>query len=315
MINKPFLSICIPALGRLEYVTNTLKSIYSEHTLSKVSLSEFEVIISDNDEKGELQILLSKFNYPNFKYYQTKCEGFQNSFYALTYGNGEFLKLHNSQELWNEGALIEILNLIKENIENKPMLFFSSGILLKGKTITAKNFDEFIFKTSYFTSWSNPFGIWKSDFDKIPSNIELAPIFPQTTILMTQIQKSEYLIVDKKYFTTQFVKKRKGYNKFEAFCIEYPSILRTAFEAHTISKNTYNKILKDILFEFLPLLYFNVKIARREFFSAENFEENIKCYFPKGSYYLVIFLSFFVPFKIIVRKLYMNYYLKSKFES
>jgi hypothetical protein len=313
MTQKPLLSICIPALGRLEYVTNTLNSIYSDSALSIVDFSEFEVIISDNDENGSLKVLLDEFKYPNFKYFQTNCKGFQNSYFALTFGKGEFLKLHNSQELWNEGALVEMLNLIKINLDKKPFLFFSSGILMKGNVLKASNFNEFIYKTSYFTTWSNPFGIWKEDFDKIPRDIELAPIFPQTTILFTQVNKQEYLIIDKKYFTTQFVKKRKGYNKFEAFSVEYPSILKSSLNNNNITEATYKKILNDILYEFLPLLYFNVKIARREFFSSENFKENIKKYFPKGSYLIVILLSFLVPFKIIFRKIYMMYFLKSKF--
>lgn len=48
MQNIPVISICIPANGRIEYVRNTLKSIYNDESFSKLILNDFEVILSDN---------------------------------------------------------------------------------------------------------------------------------------------------------------------------------------------------------------------------------------------------------------------------
>ncbi|MER0438945.1 glycosyltransferase [Emticicia sp. W12TSBA100-4] len=312
MIKKPILSICIPAHGRLEYVINTLESIFSVENLRNVELSEFEVIISDNDEKGALKVLSEIFKYPNFKYFQTDCKGFENSYFVLTYGNGEFLKLHNSQELWNEGSLFRVINLIKNNLQKKPLLFFTSGILLKGEIIEVNTFNDFIFKTSYFTSWSNSFGIWNEDFNKVSIDCILNKLFPHTSLLVTQHYKHEFKIVDIPYFSTQFVKKRGGHNKFQAFTVEYPTIVTDLFNKGLITKKTKKRVFRDLLCEYFPLLYFNVKVSRRETFSSEGFEQNLEIFFPKGSIYLVVFLSFIIPIKIIFRKIYLNYILKSK---
>lgn len=82
MINteiNPILSICIPCFGRLDYVRNTLKSIYQDN--ADVPLDEYEVVISDNDPKQAISILTDEFKaYPNLHYFHTECEGFMNSY-------------------------------------------------------------------------------------------------------------------------------------------------------------------------------------------------------------------------------------------
>lgn len=98
------------------------------------------------------------------------------------------------------------------------------------------------------------------------------------------------------------MKGRSGHNKFHAFTYEYPSLIDTACKGGRITQETRNKILRDILFDYLPLLYFNVKIARRESWSADGFEEDIKVFFPKGSLWKVKVLSFIAPIKAYIRK-------------
>lgn len=312
MLTRPYISFCIPAFGRLEYLRNTLNSIYTAENIKNISFDSYEVIISDNDKNASLSILKQEFNYPNFIYKITDCEGFMNSYHVLGYGNGHYLKLHNSQELFNLNALASVLNIVKSNIELKPLIFFSSGLLKLGKNYCVETFDNFMYETSYFTTWSNAFGIWKDDFDKIPKNLKLDYIFPQTSIMLTQYNKDKFLIIDKHYFSTQFVKKRSGYNKFQAFSVAYPSMIEDLYLQGIISLKTKKKILNSLLLEFLPLLYFNVKIARRESFSSDNFKRNIKQYFPKGAFWLVVLLSFVVPFKILWRKLVIKYKFRSE---
>jgi glycosyltransferase involved in cell wall biosynthesis len=308
-----FLSICIPAYGRLEHIRNTLKSIYSSRHLEEVDFSSYEVIVCDNDKKASLKVLCDEFKFPNFHYFNTNCEGFMNSYHVLTYGRGKFLKLHNSQELWNPGSLPKIIDLINDGLKDKPLLFFTSGLLKRGDTFYEDSFDGLLSQTFYLSSWSNAFGIWKEDFDKISSSLSMNQFFPHTSLLLTQAFKTKYVICDQRFFTTQFVKKRGGHNKFLAFSVEYPSIIDQAFRAGLIEESTKKLILRNVLLEYLPLLYFNVKIAKRETFASEGFEENIRIYFPKGGYFLVVLLSAFVPFKILWRKFKNRYVLKSEF--
>ena len=56
-MNDPIVSICIPCYKRIQYVRNTLRSIYEEN--SDVPLSDYEVVISDNDSDHEVKQLLA----------------------------------------------------------------------------------------------------------------------------------------------------------------------------------------------------------------------------------------------------------------
>lgn len=299
MDSDPIISICIPCFKRLEYIKNTLRSIYENN--SDVELTEYEVIVSDNDPNRELCVLEKECQHPNFHYYSTHCEGFFNSYYSLTYGKGHYLLLHNSQELFRKGSLRYIIDLVKKNSE--CYLFFSSGFLLNGSTRTYSDFDGFMQDVSFWSSWSNAFGIWKDDFEKVKDNTVLNQLFPHTSLFLSQYYHKEYMICDVPLFETQFVKGRSGHNKFHAFTYEYPSLIDKTYKNNHITKWTRKKILNDILYDYLPLLYFNVKISKRESWSADGFEEDIKVFFPKGSLWKVKFLSFIAPLKAYIRKI------------
>lgn len=311
MYNSPIISICIPANGRIEFTRNTLKSIYSEENCSKVALSDFEIILSDNDPNYGLECLKVEFPFENFSYINTKSEGFLNSYHVLTYAKGNFLKLHNSQETFNPNSLSKIIEFIKSVDISKPCVFFTSGFLNNGRIRYYNSFDDFMSNLSYWSSWSNGFGIWKDDFDVIKERIELNTLFPHTSLFLTQFGKKTFLINDEPLFKTQFVKKRGGHNKFYAFSVAYPSLIIASYFNGHIKLATKDKILKDILRHYLPLLFFNVKIAKRETFDSRGFIQDIKKFFPKGSYFQVVLLSFISPFKLIWRKIKITYFLKS----
>ena len=61
MVMSPLISICIPCYKRVDYVINTLNSIYRDN--SDVSLDLYEVIISDNDPQKEVLSIIDQFNY------------------------------------------------------------------------------------------------------------------------------------------------------------------------------------------------------------------------------------------------------------
>jgi len=313
MQNTPVISICIPANGRIEYVRNTLKSIYNEENYSNLSLTDFEVILSDNDPYFGLECLKKEFPYENFFYFSTDCEGFLNSYYVLTYAKGSFLKLHNSQEIFKSGSLSKIIDFIKSLDKSKPCIFFTSGFLTNGKLRHYNRFDDFMYDLSYWSSWSNGFGIWKEDFDVIKGNIELNNLFPHTSLFLTQNNKKKFVLNDEPLFTTQFVRKRGGHNKFHAFSIVYPSLIKASYDSGHIKLDTMNKILKDILYNYLPLLFFNVKIAKIETFSSDGFRQNLKVYFSERSYLKVMCLSLIIPIKVVWRKIKIKYLLKTEF--
>lgn len=306
-MSNPLLSICIPAFGRRELLKNTIISIYKG--LESAEIYDFEVIVSENDSTRQLESLLKEFNYPNLKYFYTECEGFLNSFYVLTYATGQFLLLHNSQELFCDNSLKTILEVIKNNEVDRPLISFTSGFLLNGKTRSYDDFNKFMSDLSFWSSWSNSFSIWKDDFDLIKDKVELNPLFPHTSIFATQCIKKKFLIVDDVLFKTQFVPKRGGHNKFHAFSVEYPSILYKLKQGGFLSEDVYCKILNSIFTDFLPSLYFNVKICGVEKFESDGFKDDLKVYFPNKCYYSIILLSLLSPFKKIYSKIKKKFLL------
>lgn len=302
-MTQPLVSICIPCFGRVEYVRNTLKSIYESN--NEVPLDMYEVVISDNDPQQSVKSLLPSFDYPNLRYFYSDCEGFMNSYYVLTYAKGAFLKLHNSQFKFREGTLKHLIHEVKSIIDEKPLVFYSNGMIYSGKSEFFDSFDKFFFRLSYWPSWSNGFSIWKEDFDAI-KNISLNQLFPHSSLFITQHSKSAFVVNDCYWFDSQRVYGRGGHNKFKAFTIDFPSLVDECYTNKWISQTTKNHVLNGILIKFLPSLLFNKYIARIENFEIDGYRENIKKYFPKGSYWLTWFLLLTVPFEVIHRRLFLN---------
>lgn len=296
-MHNPILSICIPCYKRIQYVRNTLRSIYEEN--SDVPLSDYEVVISDNDSDHEVKQLLLEFRYDNLFYYATDCEGFMNSYHVLKYGRGGLLKLHNSQVLFRKGTLRFLVEEAKYCLKYKFSFFYTNGFLYKNKSKFYPSFDSFFNGLSYWPSWSNGFSIWKEDFEKI-REVSLAPLFLHTSLFITQHNKQSYVINDNYLFETQRVKGRSGHNKFEAFTIHFPVLVNDCYKNGWITKRT-KIILNDILKEFLPILLFNKYIARVERFDITGYRSNIKKYFPRHAFATTILYITLVPFKLIMR--------------
>lgn len=296
----PLLSICIPCYGRVEYVRKTLKSIFNDN--NDVPLEKYEIIISDNDPKKAIETLMQEFQFPNLKYFHTKCEGFMNSYHVLTHASGELLKLHNSQTIFKKGSLQKIIQEIKSVRDKKTLLFYTNGLLGKLKSMQFNSFESFMYSLSYWSSWSNGFCIWKEEFEKIDI-IKPNKLFPHTSLFLTQYHALSYIINDQVLFEVQRIPKRGGHNKFEAFTIEYPSLIDECYKQGHISFKCKQHIMKDIMLTYLPSLLFNKYIARIETFESTGFKQNLKKYFPSYTYPLVWLLTITVPFKLIYRKI------------
>ena len=306
-MNRPIVSICLPCYGRVDYVRNTLKSIYEDN--QEVSLDDYEVVISDNDPTQAVKALMAEFGYTNLHCHYTECEGFMNSYHVLTYANGMLLKLHNSQVMFRQGALAKLVDEARTYLLRRPMIFYTNGFRYKGDSREYGSFDSFFDALSYWPSWSNGFSIWKEDFDKL-RGVGLNRLFPHTSLFITQHDKDAYVVNDRHWFDTQRVKGRSGHNKFEAFTIEFPSLVEECRVNGWIAEATKKRVLHDVLTEFLPILLFNKYVARIERFDISGYRQNIKQYFPPGAFYLSILCVAAVPFRLAYRRLYYRFQMK-----
>lgn len=284
-MSKILLSICIPTNGRIEILNNTLDSIF----LQAKDFSEFEVILSDNSTSDDMSVLLNKFkDIPNIVYKKTESSGFMNSINALSMGSGELLKLHNNYTELKIGSLDIIIKTIKENLANKPLLFFSS-LSLKQKSIEEyDNFDEFMCSLSFYSSWSTGFSIWKSDFIKY-SNIDYNKMFPHTSLLLEQNKKKLYIINNEDLFSNQNTPTKGGYNLFRTFCVDYLNMLNDSFNNGNISHSTFNHIKEHMYLSFLVPWYYQTKISRNNFtYDLTGIKSSLEIYYPKYYYYLMV---------------------------
>lgn len=116
-----------------------------------------------------------------------------------------------------------------------------------------------MYNLSYWSSWSNGFNIWKSEFDKIDKNLKLNKLFPHTSLFLTQHQAKLFCINDNLLFDVQRIPKRGGHNKFEAFTIEYPSLLDECCKKGHISTKCKNTYYLELWYSFFRL-YFLINI-------------------------------------------------------
>jgi len=297
----PYLSLCIPTYNRLDILQNTLESIYSN--LNEVDLCNFEVIVSDNEPNQSSKEIVDKFEYENIHYYSTDCEGFLNSFKALKYGKGSFLKLHNNYTTLRKGTLKSLIAEIRNNQCNKPTIFYTDGMKQFGSVRKFDTFNLFINELSYFSSWSTGFGIWKVDFDNCSFGLDINNYFPQTSLLLSQSFKSEFIINDKPLFKNQDVPKKGGYNIFKVFSVDYIRLIEQSYKRNEITIKTFKKIKSDLLLNYLSARYFKTVIMRTDNFDKNDIKKNLKIYYSAFSYYLLIISALFSPIKFGIRKI------------
>jgi len=308
MPNKPYLSICIPTYDRLEILKNTIESIYSD--LRGVSMDEFEVIISDNERNQSSKSVVDTFNYVNLLYFSTDCEGFLNSFNSLQCGNGQFLKLHNNYTMFHKGTLKKIIDNVKDNYIEKPIIFYTNGLKKTGEIKAFDSFNAFMYDLSYFSSWSTGFSICASDFHNICDSLEINNYFPQTSLLLCQSKKTAYIINDKPIFDDQKIPNKGGYNIFKVFSVDYVSLIEHCYFRKEISLETFRKIKSNLLFDYLSMRYFKTVIIRIDKFEKSNIKESISTYYSSLSYYLMILMSLLSPLKFVIRKIKVSFFSK-----
>ena len=287
---EPLLSICIPTYNRLEILIRTIDSIYAGVTEEMLNL--FEVVVSDNSKEHDCQAIVSKYSqYSNFHYYTSECEGFLNSYYALSYGKGKYLKLHNNTALLKEGALCHMIELINQNTQKQPGIFFTDGYRLKGRVIHCRHYE----------------GIWKDDFERA-KGVDLNCYFPQTSLFVTQNGKHSFIVDDYNLFVTQNVPQKGGYNIFKAFSVDYLNIIKSQRDKNYISETCYNYIKSSLLYGFLSVRYFKTVIAKMDKFDHADIKANMLINYSRFDYFKFILASFWGPFRYIGRELFRKYF-------
>ena len=285
MNNKPIISLCIPTNGVLEWISHVIDSIYAQG----VGLDKFEVVIVDNGKnhsffeyvQGQMKI------HPNIRYKRIKCPIFMNEIETYKMAQGVFIKFINHRTLLLEGTLAKWISFIEENYDDKPIVYFSNGVLDKFYCdYKFDRFEDFISNLSYWSSWSTGMAIWKEDLEQIDFN-GTSELFPHTIILFRNWRGRDYIIDNRIYLSEiPHTSKNKGkYDLFYAFSVEYPTLLLNLYRNKDISIDTFLKLKKEA-FDFIMECHRLFCEEMQECsYDLDSFDNNIEVFFSKDYAY------------------------------
>lgn len=254
MTTIPLFSICIPTYNRAENLRECIESIIKQDAFNPENI---EIVISDNCSTDNTEEVVKSYTekYSNIYYYRNEKNVTMENFpIVLSEANGELAKLTNDTTIFKEGSLQRIIEIIKANIEIKPVVFFlNSG---KDNNCYCENLEDFLYNVSYYTTWIGGFSLWREDREGIRNNLYGCDTFLwQLPVIVNSVIKHERSYIVNELLFTNFVdaNKRVGaYNSslYSIFYENYFSLLDEIFEKNPISNNCYKWLKKDLLFNF-----------------------------------------------------------------
>lgn len=262
-MREVLVSLCMPTNGVSEWVFPVLDSIYMQNCDDSL----YEVVITDNGSNIEFKNKIKDYlkQYSNLIYVETDALPFLNEIEAYKNANGELIKFVNHRTKLLPGTLKKLIDFSKSNINSKPIIYYSNGILKKAKEIFKYNsFDEFVKNLSYYSSWSTGMAMWKSDLKDILNNsLNYNELFPHTNILFFTQNRKEYIINNTIIFDEipQGKIPKGNYDIFFAFGIEYPSVICDLFRTNSISIETCRYVINQNLY-FVTESYFKYFIKK-----------------------------------------------------
>lgn len=309
------LSLCIPTYNRASYLDKCLKSIIKQLGNN----DEVEIIISDNvseDNTGEIAAFYtSKYN--NVKYFRndTNIGGDKNFIEALKRGNGKYLKLLNDYVAFKDGCALKMLEIVKNHLENKEILFFANGIsyLRRKDFYYSKDLNEFLRVCSFHSQWIGTIGFWKDDFETMINYYQFkTKSFFQTELLFENFNLGKKSVTYTRgiFISNQVQNKKTGFNFFDVFINSYFNTIIVGLKNEKrISKSTFRKEKNRFFIDWVFNWYKKVKIKKNHNIKiddkgAESIIFNTFKYSPIFYLYLL-----YLPFYLIgffVKKLVRN---------
>lgn len=236
------LSLCIPTNGISEWVFPVLDSIYNQDADDSL----FEVVVTDNGTNEDFYTKMTAYvaKKSNLVYKKTNAFLFENQIEALRLAKGEFLKFVNHRSVMNEGSINWMLELVRSNLSEKPVIYLSNGAMHYKESYESGTFDGFVKGLGAYASWTTGVGVWKSDFEKIPADKVYNKISPHSDILFAERNKTKYIIDDTPWsheIDGDHSKKGK-YDLYKAFAVEEFTITLELFLDGSISAKTLKSV-------------------------------------------------------------------------
>lgn len=299
IMDAPILSLCLPTNGVMGWVLPALESIYTQ----EIDTCLFEVVVTNNGDDCQFDDFMLEYaaDHKNLIYKKTDAYMFHNQLEALKLASGDYLKLINHRSIMQGGSLAMMLSIIKENLKEKPVLYFSNGVMSQDYSLNT--FDEFVRTLGKYASWTTGVGIWKSDYDNLPIDMKIDNISPHSCILFA-IRKGRKYKIENFVFAediTQEHSKKGNYDLFKAFGVEEVMISQNLYIDGDITATTFKKVKNDYK-KFVSDLYFDF-IVRKKICSYDlnGFDDAMGVYFNK---YDIIFRAYVNALKRVFVKLW-----------
>ncbi len=296
-----YLSLCLPTNGIMEWVFPVLDEIFRQDA----DINEYEVIVTDNGNNQEFFERIQEYSKSrsNLIYKKTNAFLFENQIEALRLATGEYLKFLNHRSILEPGSIQWMIDMVKETADEKPVIYFSNGALKSEKRQTFGSFDEFVRGVGHYASWTTGVGVWKTDFEKIPTNHVYNKISPHSDVLFAERQKEKYIIDDKIWshdIDTSHTQKGK-YDLYKTFGAEEITITLHLYIDGDISAKTLKHVIRayeNLVADFY--LKFNV-FHRPCSYVLDSFEDVMGIFLRKKR---VLFMAYIKIPKMLVVKAY-----------
>lgn len=303
---EPIISLCLPTNGVIEWVFPVLDSIYSQN----VDPTLFEVIVTDNGDNEDFYRLMLDYEkkHENLVYKKTTAYMFHNQLEALKLAKGAFFKFVNHRAVFTENSLQHMIDVIKNNINEKPVMYFACGTLKKDR-YELTSFDDFIGTLGRYISWTTGVGIWNDDYQRIPADVKVDKISPHSCILFSERNKSKYVIENFVFSKDLAVghQNKGSYDLFKAFAVEEVTIALNLYIEGDISSKTFKKI-KNEYKTFCSELYYSFCLKKVPCsYKLDGFESAMGIFFSKNEIVIKAYIYGFVSIlkkllKLILRK-------------
>jgi len=262
LVREKLLSICIPTINRSKYLKETLDSIVTQKVF--LETNQVEIVISDNASIDETQDLCNEYvlKYKNKIIYHRNEENILDLNFnkVLSLANGKFLKLNNDTLIHQHGSIDSILSNINQYIDNKPILYYSNGLIKNEKTISCNDLNSFIKITSFNSTWIGAFGIWRDDYLNFPdfnraSNLQLI----QVDVLFRMISNGKNVVINNNaIFKSILPDKKGGYNIFRIFVENYLNIIENYYKKGLVNYSTLFKEKSKLMKHLIVPWYLNL---------------------------------------------------------
>jgi glycosyltransferase involved in cell wall biosynthesis len=288
MDKQLILSICIPTNGIVEWIIPVIESIY----VQEVDNNLFEIVITDNGGKDDLEIALQAYEYPNLHYYKTNSQGFTNQIDAFEKCSGLFCKMLNHRSKMLPGSIEKMISIINKYKEDKPIIYCAEGYAKGGGIIECKNTDQFVKSLSYWVSWSAGTGAWKSDLVNLQEKVA-NKMFPHTLFLFCLRDESNYVIWNERYEKMAKDVGKGGYDFFHTFSVELLDFMSELRLSDRISKSTFVGFKKELFSYLCSFYYSDVVCPTKRTYIVKDVRESMMVYYSEYDYNKMVALCYF----------------------